>query len=498
MPLVVVTVKNEQSNFVELEYGEQIELARSRKFLSGSEGLQFISDKLCQPVEPVNYVEKVPLVSCDVPMQNDVLLVIDGSFSTQQKGFNIIISFLKKVIKAVKGDVHYGAIQYSDIVKTEFTLGNRPVEKVVELLDDIEYDGGYSTVTGAALTNAYEAVHSGVFGARDNTTKIIILVTDGRTKDEIEGITNTIQTNDDTTVIAVGLKGAPISELNRIATNDKLVFYTKDFERIWNFFGSLTDQMCHLKPKPAPVPDMTVPETTSIPELTSKLTTKLASVISTTVQTTTTLHTTTKIDIITTSQPSKQNVAFVLPKEIEPVDAQQLVFSTPADNVTVIIGSSPVIVNKPKDEIDVEYELTQDVIDSADNLTTSIELVDIITDVIDEDTVIMPVVSEETKNTPTILSAVLPSMKLAPITTNELIDEVEPIDLTNLTTPENIQVDLTDNPVVLFFPENVTALDIEETLMDAFKTSDLTDLETNTSIVVASTLLSPEEPVKIR
>ena len=84
-------------------------------------------------------------------------------------GFNIITNFMKKIVTAVSGDVNFGAIQYSDIVKTEFNLKKRTPERVVELIDSIVYDGGYSTVTGAALTEAYTNVHSGIFGGRSGT-----------------------------------------------------------------------------------------------------------------------------------------------------------------------------------------------------------------------------------------------------------------------------------------------------------------------------------------
>ena len=81
------------------------------------------------------------------------------------------------------------------------------------------------------------------------TTKIILLVTDGRTKDDIQAITEQMKTNDDVIVIAVGLYRAPLAELTQIATSDDLVFYTKDFHRIWNFFTQLTKKMCSLHPK---------------------------------------------------------------------------------------------------------------------------------------------------------------------------------------------------------------------------------------------------------
>ena len=501
MPLVVVEFKTETSEFSELKYGEQIEISRSRKFLTGSEGLQFVSDKLCQPGKPIKYVKKVPKRTCEAPMATDVVLVVDGSYSTQQRGFNIILSFLKKVIKSIKGDVNYGAIQYSDVVKPEFSIKGRSTDQLLDLLTNIEYDAGWSTKTGAALTEAYEEVHSGAFGARDNTTKVILLVTDGKTKDDIEPITSTIRENDDTVVIAVGLQGAPIDELNQIATDENLVFFTKDFQRIWNFFGTLTDHICNMEAKPSLVPDVTVPETTTISELTTKLTTKLETVKTTTkstvAETTTPAPTTTTTELV----PAECNMLFVLPKEIKPIDAQDLIKTTPANNVTVIVGITPIIDNKPKDDVveEIDTSISQKVIDEAEDFTNTIDLANVITDLVDDEdeTIVVPVVAEKTKNTPTILKNILP-MKLAPVTTIDLIDEVETIDLTDLQKPAEAQVDLNEKPAaILFFPKNTTTEEIEQTLKETYNTTDLADLpeDTNTTIVVGSTLLHPEKPV---
>ena len=63
----------------------------------------------------------------------------------------------------------------------------------------------------------------------EGTTKIILLVTDRRKKDDIQAITEQMKTNDDVIVIAVGLYRAPLEKLTQIATSDDLMFYTKNF-----------------------------------------------------------------------------------------------------------------------------------------------------------------------------------------------------------------------------------------------------------------------------
>jgi len=121
-------------------------------------------------------------------MVADIVLVLDGSFSTKLEGFKIILSFLETVVQSVLGDIQYSAIQYSDRVMEHFPFAARTREEVKLALEQIEYDGGFSTFTGEALRDGWSKLHDWSFGARSHTTKILLLVTDGRTKDDIEQI----------------------------------------------------------------------------------------------------------------------------------------------------------------------------------------------------------------------------------------------------------------------------------------------------------------------
>ena len=52
----------------------------------------------------------------------------------------------------------------------------------------MKYDSGWSTYTGLAMEKAWSMLFDQRFGARNAVTKIMVILTDGRTKDDIEKI----------------------------------------------------------------------------------------------------------------------------------------------------------------------------------------------------------------------------------------------------------------------------------------------------------------------
>ena len=83
IPLVTVNIKDESCNFASLDYGHEFVISRSRSFLASTEAIQEISDKLCAPIAPPVAQRLIPEEKCELEMTADVLLVLDGSFSTQ-------------------------------------------------------------------------------------------------------------------------------------------------------------------------------------------------------------------------------------------------------------------------------------------------------------------------------------------------------------------------------------------------------------------------------
>ena len=117
--------------------------------------------------------------------------------------------------------------------------------------------------------------------------------------------------------------------------------------------------------------DATEEPQTTIPELTTKLTTSLSTAgITTTKQAVETTVATSVAE--TTTMPVEEEpkpVLFILPSDVKPEEVQDLL-SNIADenNVTVIVGSTAVLENKPKEDIQPE-DISEDVLSKEmDNL----------------------------------------------------------------------------------------------------------------------------------
>ena len=110
--------------------------------------------------------------------------------------------------------------------------------------------------------------------------------------------------------------------------------------------------------------DATEEPQTTIPELTTKLTTSLSTAgITTTKQAVETTMATSVAE--TTTVPIEEEpkpVLFILPSDVKPEEVQDLLSNVgDENNVTVIVGSTVVLENKPKEDIQPE-DISEDVL----------------------------------------------------------------------------------------------------------------------------------------
>ena len=90
--------------------------------------------------------------------------------------------------------------------------------------------------------------------------------------------------------------------------------------------------------------------------------------------------TTTKAVVATTATtPAVQEVietktsVLILPKDIKPEEVIRLADSLPVENVTIIVGSTPIVQNQAIVELKQE-QVAQEVLDAADDFKSSIDL----------------------------------------------------------------------------------------------------------------------------
>lgn len=116
---------------------------------------------------------------------NDIAFVIDGSSSVGTGNFRTVLQFVANVTREFEisdTDTRVGAVQYTYEQRLEFAFGQ--YNNKAELLNAIKrinyWSGG--TSTGAAITYAAEQLFS---KSKPNKRKIMIVITDGRSYDDV-------------------------------------------------------------------------------------------------------------------------------------------------------------------------------------------------------------------------------------------------------------------------------------------------------------------------
>ncbi|XP_061102929.1 von Willebrand factor A domain-containing protein 2-like [Conger conger] len=116
----------------------------------------------------------------------DVLLLIDGSYSIGKGSFERSKHFAIKMVDALDINpdrVRIGAMQYSSKPKLEFTLNDYPTrDEAKEAIKNIQFRGG-STEMGKTIKYV---LRKGFPGGRRDTSKILVLLTDGKSQDSIK------------------------------------------------------------------------------------------------------------------------------------------------------------------------------------------------------------------------------------------------------------------------------------------------------------------------
>ncbi|KAJ8288388.1 hypothetical protein COCON_G00010470 [Conger conger] len=178
----------------------------------------------------------------------DLVFVIDGSKSLGLANFQLVKQFVTGIVDGLNvsaGGTRVGLLQYSTKVRTEFTLGQfSSGQEVREAISRMQYMGRGS-MTGSALRHMFQFSFSAKEGARQNTSRICIVFTDGRSQDDVSKWAAAAQESG-ITVYAVGVGKAIEEELREIASepDDKHLLYVEDFSRMGQITEKLKSRIC--------------------------------------------------------------------------------------------------------------------------------------------------------------------------------------------------------------------------------------------------------------
>ncbi|KFW05154.1 Vitrin, partial [Eurypyga helias] len=241
---VEAAAESEKQNVMEPNFVDKA-VCRTNGFYSINVPSWFSLHKVVQPL--VKRVCDTERLVCSKTCLNsaDIGFVIDGSSSVGTGNFRTVLQFVANISKEFEisdTDTRIGAVQYTYEQRLEFSFDKYSTKQdVLSAIKRISYWSG-GTSTGAAISYATEQLFS---RSKPNKRKIMILITDGRSYDDVRVPAMAAHQNG---VIAysVGVAWAAQDELEAIATDpDKEhSFFVDEFDNLYRFVNQLIQNIC--------------------------------------------------------------------------------------------------------------------------------------------------------------------------------------------------------------------------------------------------------------
>ncbi|XP_043089042.1 collagen alpha-1(XIV) chain isoform X3 [Puntigrus tetrazona] len=179
----------------------------------------------------------------------DLVFLVDGSWSIGDDNFQKIVRFLYSTAGALDrigpDGTQVAIAQFSDDARTEFKLSSYDnKENLLDAIQRISYKGG-NTKTGRAMQHVKDSVFSVVGGARRGVPKVLVVMTDGRSQDDVLQVSQEIQT-EGFIVFAIGFADADYGELVSIASkpSERHVFFVDDLDAFRKIEEKLITFVC--------------------------------------------------------------------------------------------------------------------------------------------------------------------------------------------------------------------------------------------------------------
>jgi len=115
----------------------------------------------------------------------------------------------------------------------------------------LPYSDSGSTDTAEALTLLLSSAQNGALGLRNDSSHVAIVITDGRSSSRSATLSAAaaLHASNIFNVFAVGVDGADVTELQAIASNPELVFFTNSFNSrgLQQLQDRIVPQLCTCK-----------------------------------------------------------------------------------------------------------------------------------------------------------------------------------------------------------------------------------------------------------
>ncbi|XP_047675468.1 collagen alpha-1(XIV) chain-like isoform X2 [Tachysurus fulvidraco] len=200
-----------------------------------------------EPEQGNEIIEDI-LFTCKTPSIADIVILVDGSWSIGRFNFRLVRSFLENLVTAFSislDQTRIGLAQYSGDPRIEWHLNTHSTkEEVINAVKNLPYKGG-NTLTGLALMHILENSFKPESGSRTDVPKIGILITDGKSQDDVIGPAQSLR-DAGIELFAIGVKNADENELRMIASppEETHVYNVADFNFMSSIVEGLTRTVC--------------------------------------------------------------------------------------------------------------------------------------------------------------------------------------------------------------------------------------------------------------
>ncbi|XP_058879949.1 collagen alpha-1(XXI) chain-like [Acipenser ruthenus] len=190
---------------------------------------------------------------------SDLVFILDGSWSVGDTNFEIIKRWLVNITTNFNiGETftQVGVVQYSDNPLLEIPFGKYvSSEELIKAMESIQYMGG-NTRTGIAIKFARENMFTPSTRAANGVTKIAVVLTDGKSQDEVKHAAEEARKNR-ITLFAIGIGSeTEEAELKAIANkpSSTYVFYVDDYLVISKIRELMRQKLCEETVCPTRIP----------------------------------------------------------------------------------------------------------------------------------------------------------------------------------------------------------------------------------------------------
>ncbi|KAK2501324.1 hypothetical protein MC885_008502 [Smutsia gigantea] len=220
-------------------------VCRTNGFYSLNVQSWFSLHKTVQPL--VKRICDTDRLACSKTCLNsaDIGFVIDGSSSVGTGNFRTVLQFvanLSREFEISDTDTRIGAVQYTYEQRLEF--GFDQYSSKPEILNAIKRVGYWSggTSTGAAINYALEKLFK---KSKPNKRKLMILITDGRSYDDVRIPAMTAH-HQGVITYAIGVAWAALDELDVIATHPAKdhSFFVDEFDHLYKSVPKVIQNIC--------------------------------------------------------------------------------------------------------------------------------------------------------------------------------------------------------------------------------------------------------------